>query len=925
MRQLVCVVVVYGLTIGGAGSAAAIPRDSCPTGSVWSLAAGSCVKRKPAPKLSPQEKFDQANDHLEGRGKAPDPQQGVRLLEQACTVDKHPASCRLLGFLHARGRNPVTKDDRRALDYYRRACELADLDACVDVGDHGFRIGDYAGARAAFRVACDRGSGVACARGADLLDRAIGGGKDAELADKMFKLAMDKLAALCSGGSDGNACFVVGFMYENRKGTAKDLVKARAAFRTGCTTGHGEACMSLARSLDNGSGGPVDKDGATKSYDRACTDFDNGEACQQIAERLGIAKQDLPRAARLAKRACELDPKYCGTLAEFHRLGFGLDKADQTVATGYYKQACENGGLGWCKTYGTRLYEGTGVAQDVDGALAALERACRGDYLASCDTGARFAINAKRTDKATALATIGCDGGNGDSCFRLGSVNQGSPDKAVELYTKACKLDSPIGCNALATAYKEGTGVAKDSAKAYELFTKACAGNKDVLYAAACTTQGKMAFFGDGVTKDLKQAFIALSRACEFGEDVCQYLAAINKDAGGARADVEAALVAGCKADHLSACLAHANWQLEGNEADKRTAYQAVVKLCKGGYETACLRQAELLSFGLGVTKDEDKAAEVFRELCDKDRPAGCIGLAVIRDRQGKLEEANQLATRACEADNAAACNFVGHHHYIAHGTKWDVTAAAKYFEKTCNLGLLIGCANLAEAYRFGVGVPRDHAKARELYEKSCTDSEPIGCTGWGAYLATGEGGQRVDKKRAEVVYRKSCEAEYAQPEACRGVADLLEERRGPPDQIARFRTTAFARASELAKDNPYYMYVLGKFYADGIATVKDPVKSLEWTVKACEGFDSLGCITAGKSLRDSGKPADADRARVFFERACAAGVTEGCELGSKARGPAAVGPARGCCGGQAAPSTSLATSLVVVMVVLRRRKRGGR
>jgi uncharacterized protein (TIGR03382 family) len=121
-------------------------------------------------------------------------------------------------------------------------------------------------------------------------------------------------------------------------------------------------------------------------------------------------------------------------------------------------------------------------------------------------------------------------------------------------------------------------------------------------------------------------------------------------------------------------------------------------------------------------------------------------------------------------------------------------------------------------------------------------------------------------------------------------------------------------------------MYILGTYYADGMATVKDPVKSLALTTKSCEGFDPLGCIAAGKVLGVSKKADERERAKVYFERACAAGVDEGCALGkAKPPGPKPVVKATGCCGGEVAPGGGFALGAVVLGFVLRRRRRRAR
>ncbi len=136
------------------------------------------MKKPPAPRLSPQEKYNQASDELEGKGqpkgKAIDPAHAVKLLDEACAA-KHGSSCTLLGFLYARGRNKLARDDARAMEFFVKGCSNDDLEGCINIGDLGVRTAEYAAARVAFERACELGSGLGCARAGDLLERGIGG------------------------------------------------------------------------------------------------------------------------------------------------------------------------------------------------------------------------------------------------------------------------------------------------------------------------------------------------------------------------------------------------------------------------------------------------------------------------------------------------------------------------------------------------------------------------------------------------------------------------------------------------------------------------------------------------------------------------------------------------------------------------------
>ena len=927
--------IVIALLVTLAPNAWAVDRN-CPAGQQWSISAGTCVKKKPAPKLSPQEKYNQASDELEGKGlakgQAVDPKHALQLLEEAC-VAAHGSSCTLLGFLHARGRHKLPRDEGRAMTYFVKACQLDDLEGCFNIGDLGVRMAEYSAARIAFQRACELGSGIGCARGADLIDRGIGGKPDPGAAKAMFEKAVALLGPKCP--EDSGACFVFGILQEEGKGIAKEPAKAIVSYRHGCNGGSGDACVRLATALDEGLGGPKDIDGANEALDKACTRYDNGDACQKIGERLGIAKKTLPHAFELAKRGCELDPKYCGTLAEFYRLGFGIAAADQVEATRSYKTACEAGG-GWCDTYGRRAHDGIGMTADVAAAQLALERGCKGGWPVACYQAAQYLIAAKTDDaRASTIANMGCDAKHGNSCYLAGwmaSVGRAGPtsaERALALFERACASKSSVGCNAAGDAYRAGSGTAADPNKATALFERACTGTGEELFSGACKSWGMMAYFGEvGGVKDVKVALSAFMRACKYGEpDTCGYLGTLVTETGGKLETVLEVMEQSCKDNHEHACLALGN-QLAAStsESDRRKSYEVFSASCGRKSDDGCLRQADLLADGWGITKDVAKAESLYRARCDEGRAAACFGMGRLYEKQGHADDALRMYARACDGGSPDACSSVGFSYYTAHGVRWDVAAAAKYFVKACELGSSFGCTNAGDVYRYGAGAPLDHKKAFAHYEKACRPGDPTGCAGIGHYLATGEGGTKVDKQRAQQALRSACENEsYVIPEACRSLADLLDDQHaGTPAEIARLRTTSFARAQELAKDNPYYMYVLGTYYAEGMATVRDPAQSLVWMSKACDGFDPLGCIASGKALRATKQPADAERARVYFERACAAGVDDGCTAIAKpASGPKPVTQAHGCgCSGEVAPGGHAGLPLLVIALLRRRRRR---
>ncbi|MFN0250915.1 MAG: hypothetical protein ACKV2T_28840 [Kofleriaceae bacterium] len=920
MVTLVATVLVLSI----ASPAHAIDRN-CPRGQVWSISLGTCVKKKPAPELSAQEKFDRANDDLEGKGRTADPKRGIRLLEENCAAS-HGPSCTLLGFLHSRGRSGIATNPTKSMEFFVKACSMNDVEGCYHIGTVAYQLADYPASRLAYQRACDLGSGLACARGGELFARGIGGDTDTGTGARMFKRAHDLLAPTCPG--DGSGCYVLGYLFEAGRGVAKDGKKAIDAYRHGCTGGSGDACTKLAGLLDEAK----DTDGANDALQKACDRYDNGDACRKLAERLAIAKKDLERAFTLAKRGCTLDTAHCGTLGELYRVGFGV-AADSAEATRLYKSACEAGGS-WCDTYGQRAHDGVGMAKDDTAALVALERGCKGGDPRSCQIATNILIEIKTDDpRAFTLASMGCEYNRGVNCYLAGWMSSvgraggpASPERAFAFYERGCALASPAACSAQADAHRSGAGTPKDPAKAIAKAEEACTGTATELFVAACKTWGVMAYFGEAGPKNTKVALGAFRRACSYGIDTCAWLASVATESGGKLDDELPVLEKACTAGHEHACTAYGNaLAAGGNDAAHRKAFDAFVASCERKNVDACVRQADLLAGGYGVTKDTAKAEQLYRTRCDEGSSSACFGMGRLYANDKKYEEALRMLTRACEGGSGDSCSSVGFMYYTAQGTRWDVAAAAKFFTKGCELASSVGCANSADLYRWGVGVKVDHAKAFGFYEKACTPADPAGCAGVGHYAATGEGAIAVDRVRAEQALRAACTSEaYLLPDACRELADLLErDGKGSAGEIARIRTTGFARAQELAVDNPYFMYVLGTFYADGMATVKDPAAALEWFGKACDGFDPLGCIAAGKALRATKKPENADRARVYFERACAAGVDDGCTLGKVAPAKPASVQTKGCgCAGEIAGGDSGFVLLVLIVLVSRRNRR---
>jgi TPR repeat protein len=57
-----------------------------------------------------------------------------------------------------------------------------------------------------------------------------------------------------------------------------------------------------------------------------------------------------------------------------------------------------------------------------------------------------------------------------------------------------------------------------------------------------------------------------------------------------------------------------------------------------------------------------------------------------------------------------------------------DKAQAASLFERSCDGGSVLGCANLADLLAAGDGVPKDEERAAALFRKACDGGHELAC-----------------------------------------------------------------------------------------------------------------------------------------------------------------------------------------------------
>jgi TPR repeat protein len=359
------------------------------------------------------------------------------------------------------------------------------------------------------------------------------------------------------------------------------------------------------------------------------SDFAHALLGQMLWDDAKGGKGSLARVEAEFQRALELNPRFAKmqeSLALVREAGGA--PADQTVPLALRAAALEPGNVGYRITVirlmarGGQLQQARVQGEKLLASLSGVERQQAESALTEIQDPKRLPPE------------VACTGGFGPACHLLG------------------------------TQYRDGTGVAKDPAKALAYFQKGC----DIGHGASCASLGWAYEDGVGVAKDPAKAFTLYRKACEDNDRwACTRLAF--------------ALASGA-----------------GVEQDVPEAARLLDKSCAAGDAMACAKLGAMLRVGDGVPQDLARADPLLRSACDKGSSWGCgelAGLLVARGSSQDLQEAAKLLEGACEKDDATFCAMLAGLLELGHGVARDTTRAAALYRKACDGGYQPACAKV--------------------------------------------------------------------------------------------------------------------------------------------------------------------------------------------------------------------------------------
>ena len=293
----------------------------------------------------------------------------------------------------------------------------------------------------------------------------------------------------------------------------------------------------------------------------------------------------------------------CLKLAKAFETGFGIIRADQRAAVGYFMEACKKGSGEGCVRAAEMLREGTPGYKLPAMAQQQAERGCNQlKFQPACASLAVSQASAAPTgsSQSDALLAKACAGGDDTGCRNRANAlfysrqDATSRAEALKLYEPACRNRKSWGCMGMADAYRNGWGVTVDPVRAAEFERIGCvettgdklrlctyhgerltkSGNKADLnrgeqyLAASCSANDGQACFYvsrlfllglSGLTTNFQESMYFARRGCELGEGrACLLLGLIYTGEYGqvqAEAPVAFALFErGCKLGEQASC-----------------------------------------------------------------------------------------------------------------------------------------------------------------------------------------------------------------------------------------------------------------------------------------------------------------------------------------------------------------------------------
>src|ERR1700730_18551076 len=276
---------------------------------------------------------------------------------------------------------------------------------------------------------------------------------------------------------------------------------------------------------------------------------------------------------------------------------------------------------------------------------------------------------------------------------------------------------------------------------------------------------------------------------------------------------------------------------------------------------------AMLYEYGLGVSKDETKAAELAQEAADHGYARAQNGLGVLYyNGQGvpkSLHKAAELYQKSANQGDADAQNNLGLLYQYGQGVPKDLGKAVQFYQKAADQGNAVAQCRLGFLYQYGQGVTKDFGKAAELYQKATDQGNAYSQNSLGWLYQYGQGVPK-DLGKAVELYQKATDQGNAYSQNSLGW--LYQYGQGVPKDLGKaveLYQKATDQGNAAAENN------LGWLYCNGQGVTKDFGKAADLYQKAADQGNVQATNNLGLLYENGeGVPKDFGKAAELYQKA---------------------------------------------------------
>lgn len=672
------------------------------------------------------------------------------------------------------------------------------------------------------------------------------------------------------------AMTLLGVMFADGNGVARDYGAALKLFREAAKKDHPLASFNLGVMLANGWGTPADDAEAIAQFHRAAGGYD--PLAMQIlgdayARGRGVAA-DPAAVERWWKKAGERPSAWPEGRRNPLRLAqLGKVEPDTAALVAWYERQARSGEL-WAQNYVGHLYEaGQWVAQDYATAQTWYRRAAEAGFGPAQMSMAMLYSNGLGVERDQAESrrwmmmgvNQACDravqaepGANACDRFAADSYDPGKVVPGLSAYCMSRFTEQAIpACRKAVAEFPSTLRYRAQLARALAHAGKFDEAHREADIAQAkgstlaMTLLGAMSEYGYGVPKNEAEALAWYRKAAELDDDRAIGLVSMKAmlGVGVARDSPEAKALAremgdrmwkrhgptAAPANTLASLAEKGDASAQHNlayEFERQKNFDEAIKwytrAAEQGYGVSAMNLAQMYEKGIGVKQDFEQAKKWYRKPMESGSGEALYRLASLSEKTQDYPEALKLYRRGVQHDDYRAMVDLGGMVEQGRGVKKDEAQAVRLYEQAGDRSKWAQF-KLGIMYMQGKGVPKDDAKALQWWQKSADGGNGKAQNNLGVMYDRGIAVQR-DYRRALDWYLLA--QARGVPQAKANLEDFFEEGRGAPAEpagaAAWYRTGAEAGVASA-------QYRLGTFYARGRGVARDEIEAAKWLSMAAE------------------------------------------------------------------------------------------